>query len=213
MGVLPSVALFLAAQLLLSTALAALAAAWFARRRRSGRIARARILSWLDAARVLHRLLPWTVSIAGAAAAAQWLLDGGVRLEPAALLFPGLTLGVSSVTPTGVSLALEAGRRERRGRLRSARRLVRLGGRMAFVGSGLQLIVLFVVLLGQSAAVLDERLGPAMVPLLAGAILLGLSGFAGLLAGLSGKPRPSAQFAALLYLAALLTLTAVAGAA
>ena len=49
--------------------------------------------------------------------------------------------------------------------------------------------------------------------LIAGGMALGLAGFVGLLAALSRKPRPSGQFAAILYVLALAALFAGAHAA
>ena len=96
------------------------------------------------------------------------------------------------VATTGFLLILLAGRREARGDLQESRRLVRLGGWPALAGSF-------------SLAMLG---GIAGAQAIYSAILFCLSGFAGLLAGLSGKPRPTGQIAAILFLAGLLVLAA-----
>jgi hypothetical protein len=90
------------------------------------------------------------------------------------------------VAATGFSIILLAGRREARGKLREARRLARLGGWPALAGA------------------LSLALLSSVLP----ALLLAPSGFAGLLAGLSGKPRPTGQIAAILFAAGLLLLVA-----
>jgi len=92
------------------------------------------------------------------------------------------------VAATGFLLLLLAGRREAGGELREAARLARLGGWPALAGAA-------------SLALLSSALP---------ALLFALSGFAGLLAGLSGKPRPTGQIAAILFAAGLL-LAAVRG--
>jgi hypothetical protein len=96
------------------------------------------------------------------------------------------------VAATGFLLILFAGRCEARGKLEEARRLVRLGGWPALAGS------FSLVILG----------GVAGAQAVYAAILFCLAGFAGLLAGLSGKPRPTGQIAATLFLAGLLVLAA-----
>jgi hypothetical protein len=94
------------------------------------------------------------------------------------------------VAATGFLLILLAGRREARGDLQAARRLVRLGGWPAFSGA-------------LSLALLAGLADPLAI---AGAMTFAVSGCAGLLAGLSGKPRPTGQFAAALFIAGLLIL-------
>ena len=91
------------------------------------------------------------------------------------------------VAATGFLIILLAGRREARGKLQEARRLARLGGWPALAGA-------------LSVALLSSALP---------ALLLAFAGFAGLLAGLSGKPRPTGQIAAILFAAVLLLLVAV----
>jgi hypothetical protein len=96
------------------------------------------------------------------------------------------------VAATGFLLILLAGRREARGRLRESRGLVRLGGWPALAGS------FSLALLG----------GIAEAQAIYSALLFCFSGFAALLAGLSGKPRPTGQIGAILFLAGLLVLAA-----
>ena len=98
------------------------------------------------------------------------------------------------VAATGFLLILLAGRREARGDLGAARRLVRLGGWPALAGA-------------LSLALLSGGASPRAIYC---ALLFSFSGCAGLLAGLSGKPRPTGQIAAVLYVAGLLILVAAA---
>jgi hypothetical protein len=96
----------------------------------------------------------------------------------------------------GLLMILLAGAREARGELSPARRLVRLGGWLAVPGS-----------FGTAVLFHTAASGPIAI---AGAVLVSGAGFAGLLAALSGKPRPSGHFAAALFLAGLLCLLATA---
>jgi hypothetical protein len=96
----------------------------------------------------------------------------------------------AAVGAAGFAAILLAGRREARGELEEARRLVRLGGWPALAGA-------------TSLALLSG--GAAPLPLVSASLLV-LSGFAAMLAGLSGKPRPTGHFAALLFAAGLLLL-------
>ena len=93
----------------------------------------------------------------------------------------------------GCFLVLLAGWIERRGDLRGARRLARRGGFIAATGAAAQ---------AASALFLPGAAGSAL-PLAASAGAALASGFVALLAGLSGKPRPSGFLAALLWLASL----------
>jgi hypothetical protein len=96
------------------------------------------------------------------------------------------------VAAVGFFLILSAGRHEARGELVSAARLVRLGGWPALAGA-------------VSLALLSCR-GDRMT--IGAALAFCLSGFAGLLAGLSGKPRPTGQVAALMFIAGLIMIAA-----
>jgi hypothetical protein len=92
-----------------------------------------------------------------------------------------------------LTILLAAGR-EARGELRVARRLVRLGGWPATAGA-----------FGTAVLIHTAASGPLAI---ASAVLICSAGLAGLLAGLSGKPRPTGHFAAGLFLAGLLLLLA-----
>jgi hypothetical protein len=111
-----------------------------------------------------------------------------------------LGLGACAVVTAGCLLLLNAGRLERLGRLHPARQQSRRGGLVTCAGL-LGLITL--VLSMPSAGYTFSR--PTM---LTGTLLLAGSALAGLLAGLSGKPRPTGWFAGLLYLLGLLVLIA-----
>jgi len=89
----------------------------------------------------------------------------------------------------GCGLLLRAGRLEAKGSLVEAKRVARQGGFLGAIGS---------------------LLAAAFAPKAAVAVLLLASGFAALLAGLSGKPRPTGWAAlALLGAAAVVALIAV----
>jgi len=89
----------------------------------------------------------------------------------------------------GCALLLRAGRLEAEGRLEDARRGARHGGFLAALGS-------LVAAAGAWAVPATARAAGGL-----GAGLLLGSGFAALLAGLSGKPRPTAWAALLLGVA------------
>jgi hypothetical protein len=93
----------------------------------------------------------------------------------------------------GCGMVVNAGRMEAEGRLEEARRRARQGGFLAVLGS---------IFAAASAAALPAGRGPV-------AALLGASGFAALLAGLSGKPRPTG-WAALALVAAAVVVALVA---
>lgn len=123
-----------------------------------------------------------------------WVFDGGDWIYTAC----------GAPTTSGCYLLLVAGNAESRGRLATARRLARLGGLLAAIGALAQLapgLWRFGNLpqqiasdSGTRAAVLSLGLASAMV-----------AGLVGLLAGLSGKPRPSGHACA-----AFVALSAVA---
>ncbi len=96
----------------------------------------------------------------------------------------------------GLLMILQAGGMEARGELQPARRRARLGGWLAAPGG-----------FGTAVLILTAASGPFAI---AGAVLVLLGGFAGLLAALSGKPRPGGHFAAALFLAGMLCLLAAA---
>jgi hypothetical protein len=106
----------------------------------------------------------------------------------------------------GCARILLAGRLEARGELERAARAARRGG-FLMAGSTLSTVASWPAL----AATLPDALQEAFfvtsnLPLpaaAAGMLLTVLSGFVGLLAGLSGKPRPTGAFAALLLVAGI----------
>ena len=87
----------------------------------------------------------------------------------------------------GCGMVLGAGRMEAEGRLEEAKRRARQGGFLAAVGS---------LLAAVGAAALPSQRGVV-------AVLMLVSGFAALLAGLSGKPRPTGWAALALLLAGI----------
>ena len=91
----------------------------------------------------------------------------------------------------GCGMIVRAGRIEAEGRLVEARRGARLGGFLAALGS---------LLAAAGAVELPAERGAARGVV---AALMLASGFAALLAGLSGKPRPTGWAALLLLVAAL----------
>jgi hypothetical protein len=93
------------------------------------------------------------------------------------------------VLALGCGMVVRAARLEARGQLVEARRGARLGGFLAALGS---------LLAAAGAAGLPAE-GGAARGVVAGLMLA--AGFAALLAGLSGKPRPTGWAAALLLLA------------
>jgi len=109
-------------------------------------------------------------------------------------------LSMLAALPTaGCCLILLAGRRERLGRLDEARTLARSGGFVMLAGE---------LILAAACAVVPS-IRPAPLPVLAGTVLaFAVAGLVGLLAGLSGKPRPSGHVAATLHLAGLVVLVA-----
>ena len=115
----------------------------------------------------------------------------------------------------GSMLILTAGARERRGDLEAARRIARHGG-FAMAACTLVAVPTGVAWLALLPAPGRDRLlgadAGATIALTLGTGLTVLAGFVGLLAGLSGKPRPAGWFAAALLSAGLLAvLLAAAG--
>jgi len=115
-----------------------------------------------------------------------------------------LVLLAAGTATAGCCLLLFAGRLERLGRLEPARSHVRRGGLLLPSGSALHIVALIVWWLA-------ERPEADAVWAVTTAGLFGLAGFVGLLAGLSGKPRPSGWFAVGFYVAACLALCAAVG--
>ncbi len=174
---------------------------------RRGGLRRRWRVAWTDAGRTLRSAAPYVVGLGAAAAVVQWLVLGRTPLIWA---HPGWFLALGASPTAGNYVMLNAGRREARGRLRAARRQVRLGGELAFLGTFMQLVLLWGDLLALPAfrrALLVES-GIAGVILLVGMICLVCAAFVGILAGLAGKPRPSAYFATLLYVLGLVGVLA-----
>ena len=172
-----------------------------------GRFRRRRRVAWTDAARTLCSAAPYAAGLGSAAAAVQWLVLGDT---PLIWTEPGWFLALGASATAGCYVMLNAGRREARGRLAAARRQVRLGGELAFLGTFAQLVLLWGPLIFVPAtrrALLVES-GTAGVILLVGMIGLLCAAFVAILAGLAGKPRPSAYFATLFYLLGLLSVLA-----
>ena len=169
--------------------------------RRGGSRRRWRV-AWTDAARALWRAAPYVVGLGAAAAVVQWLVLGRTPLIWA---HPGWFLALGASPTAGSYVMLNAGRREARGRLRAARRQVRLGGELAFLGTFMQLVLLWgdLLFLPSFRRALLVESETAGVILLVGMLCLFCAAFVAILAALSGKPRPSAYFATLLYVLGL----------
>ena len=162
-------------------------------------------VAWSDAGRTLCRAAPYVVGLGAAAAVAQGFVVGRF---PLLWSHAGWFVALGAGPIAGGYVMLEAGRREARGRLGAARRQVRLGGQLAFLGTFAQLVLLWRDLLFLPAfrrALLVES-GTAGVILLLGMVCLFCAAFVAILAGLAGKPRPSAYFATLFYVLGLLSV-------
>jgi hypothetical protein len=167
---------------------------------RGGR--RRRLVSWIEAGRAGRSLLPVAFAIAVVGALLSWA--GG--LEPGRARWPSHAafLAVGAVPAASAWLLLRAGRLERRGRVRVARRLARLGGELMFVGCLALLILMWIDLLfrpGFRVAVVRDD-ARAALELVAAMLGLGIAGFVAVLGGLAGKPRPAGMVAALIFVGA-----------
>ncbi len=174
---------------------------------RGGRLRRRWRVAWTDAGRTLWNAAPYVAGLGAAAAVVQWLV---LNETPLIWTDPGWFLALGACSTAGSYVMLNAGRREARGRLEAARRQVRLGGELAFLGTFAQLVLLWGPLLFVPAtrrALLVES-GIAGVILLVGMICLFCAAFVAILAGLAGKPRPSAYFATLFYVLGLVSVLA-----
>ena len=174
----------LALQLALGGLLLCLAAPLF---RRATRRRRAR---WARAARAVRLPLLGAALVTLALAAVE-------GAPPAIGELPWLLLG--AVAAAGCHTLLLGGRLERVGSLTVSRGQARLGGGLLALGA--------LLLCGTAAfsAVVHGRLGPGPA---AGLLLLGLAGTAGLLAGLSRKPRPGGGVGVLCYVGGQLLILA-----
>ena len=159
----------------------------------------------------------WPLAAVGAVTSlvAWWALGEpvGELLKPIGLIVPGAFTLIGSVATSGCYLVLHAARLEARGALRPARAQVRAGGKTAFLAIDGLLILLLVSSIA-AAVTRRDALGPieagTVGQILAGAASLASAGVVALLAGLSGKPRPSGYFAAALYVVGLALLVGAA---
>jgi len=152
-----------------------------------------------------------SLAVASAALGLGWLsgCDPSWLVEPVRAILPGAFTAAGAVAATGCHLVLHAGRLEGGGRLVASRELVRAGGKTMFLGADLAVALTLASLLdpsGPTRAALASGGAPAAAALFLGASGCAAGGFAGLLAGISGKPRPSGPVAAGLYVAGQLVL-------
>jgi len=151
-----------------------------------------RLAGWISVTRSLWARLPASLLIVGGTILFRRVVPS---IHSDGLAPPGLYLGSCAVVTSGCLLLLDAGRLEQRGRLFLARRQCRRAGLTTCAGL---LMLITLVLVFSSAG--------DWVGLLGGTGLLGGSALAGLLGGLSAKPRPSGWLAGLLYSLGLLVL-------
>jgi hypothetical protein len=168
---------------------------------------RRRRASWMDGARSL-RWLPLLavvalVAVAGLRVAAlRGAAPGTFDPWPSSIAF----LVAGAPAAAGGWLLVHAGLRERGGRVRKARREVRLGGVLVAAGAFAQLFVVWGDLLFRRAfcrAIVVDTHGAGLA-LVGGMLLAGVASFVAILAALTGKPRPGGRWAALLYAAAVI---------
>jgi hypothetical protein len=181
MRMLGTILWLLSLQYVVGTAIVVLCAAALRVRRTAARRNR---VKWSRGARSLLRAvsLPLAIALAG-----TWL-----PLRPVDSGWPLGLIVSGSLATAGCYLLYGAGRLERGGRLRLARRQARLAGDTMSLGI-LLLVLWFFVWRGAA--------GPNTA--LIGAAALVIAAALALLAGLSGKPRPTGHAAALLYLSGL----------
>ena len=176
--------------------------------RRRGSWRRWRVV-WTRSARALWRAAPYAASLCVLGWALQRFVVGG---SPVIWADPWWFVALGAVPTAGCYLMLHAGRLEAKGRLRAARRQVRLGGQLAFAGSLLLTVRVWTDLIFRvslrKAFVVDS--GTTGMVLIGAIVAIGCGAFVAILAGLSGKPRPSGQVAALLYLGGLVGFIAAA---
>lgn len=205
---IPSCAAAAALQLLLGMLLLlVLARAGSRRRWRRG---------WALAAHDLRGLVASSAALLALLCAVGWITGSALSVEPFHLIAPGVFSVCASPLAIGIAALFAAGRREARGSCVTSRAVARVGGQIAFFSAAACVVLLGAGLFALSAAERDALLtrgvGPAFA-LMAGSIALGMAGFVALLAGLAGKPRPSAGFAAALYVTSLAAFCAAAPAA
>ena len=144
----------------------------------------------------LRRAVLVAAPVAAAIELTGWLIDGtssiGAIVADAASegrwLFP---IGGLLSTP-GAFLVLAAGRAEHAGDLERARRVARRGGLLMIGGAVVAIAAGGWTLWGAGLQQVNASL------LWAGPVTAAAAGFAGLLAGLAGKPRPTGYLAAAL---------------
>ena len=168
---------------------------------------RRRKVTWTRAARALVWAVPPGVGLL--AVAATLILTAG---EPVRLwVTPAPFALAGGVALAGCYLMLHAGRLEAAGKLRAARRQARFGGSAMLFGVLAQLIQVWSDLLFD--VVFRRATLGASVPAMAAAVAmlsLGVAAFIGVVAGLAGKPRPSAYFGGLFLLVGVVGLALVA---
>jgi hypothetical protein len=201
--------LALSGQLLLGWAIYAAAGSvtsWASRQR--GRTNRRLLLAWVGARRRLLGAMPVGLALLLSAWALQWAADRSFTLPAVPVWF----LVAGALPSASVYVILDAAVLESRGKLRQARRQARLAGQLMFFG-----ILPFLLLVGVAPWFLEppRSVTPEELPVRAfalatrmavGLISTGGAAVVALLAGLAGKPRPSAWFVALLYLAGVAVL-------
>lgn len=170
--------------------------------RRPGRAIRRRAITRRRALRWLFSGIPPALGVMIACQAALELAWGdlpGPRLS-LALGAPAPFLVAAGLSIAGCLVMIQGGFQESRGKLASARRLGRLGGRTGLLGAAAALLLLaFDLFLGVNPV------GPTRIT---AAVLLACAGSTALLGGLAGKPRPSGWFAATFHVAAMASLVA-----
>lgn len=168
-------------------------------------------VAWTRASGILLRAQPLAVAM-GLAGFGLYLLLGLGPRSIAPWVNPLPFLGLGGLATGSAYLVLAAGSLEARGRLRAAKRQVRLGGKLMFLGVFSQLVSIWSDLLFRPRFRLSivREVPMAALALAGGMLALGCAAFTGLLAGLSGKPRPSGGFAVLLYVGGLTALIAAA---
>jgi hypothetical protein len=206
-GLIASVAGTLSAQLVLGRLLFAVAA-WAASLRRPRR--RRPLVLWTVAARALRRASPFAL----AALVGSVALGRAVGLDrPLVWHSPIAFLAVGAWPTSSCYLLVHAAWRESRGAVRSARRDLRFAGQSLFAGTLLLLVVVWWDLIMQPAfrrAMLAES-GTTGIVLLVAMVGMGTGAFLAAVAGLAGKPRPSAFVSGLLYAAGLAGIVVAVG--
>ena len=167
-----------------------------------GGLRRRWIVAWRGSSAALFRQVPFAVValLVGLALAAS--SSDGVRAALDGAWFLPLPFILFGTLPTAACwLLFHSGGLEARGRLVLARAQARLAGQLTFVGILLLLIFVWFQLLFRVPIrrALVESADGAGVVMLVGMLSLGGSAFIAVIAGLAGKPRPSALFASAFY--------------